>query len=63
MVVIKFRPDLKHRLIDIRQDSEYSDIKSDIRYGLRYIEQLEKELLRVAKYIPKKYRQDYGDFS
>ena len=61
MVTIKFRPDIKHSLIDIRQDPQYSALRADIRRGVRYIEQLEKELLRVNKFLPKKYRREYGD--
>lgn len=35
---------LKSRLIDIRQDSEYQAIRSDIRKAVRYIERLEYTL-------------------
>ena len=46
MVSIVRNTEIKHRLINLRQDPEYEELRSDIRKTIRYIEKLEKVVYR-----------------
>ncbi len=52
MVSVKFNSTVKYRLIDIRQDPKYSELRSDMRSTIRYIEKLEKALERYKRRVP-----------
>lgn len=41
--------EITHRLVDLRQDPAYPELKSDIRRALRYIEKMEKLILQEQK--------------
>lgn len=53
---MKFNSELKKQLIAVRQDPQYLELRSKIRVTIRYIEKLEREITRINKWIPKKYR-------
>jgi len=51
--VIQFKPDIKYRLVDLRQDPHYGDLRSDLRRTIRYVEGLEREVLRLSGMLSK----------
>ena len=52
--MISIKPDIKYRLVDLRQDPNYSVLRADFRRAIKYIEDLEKEVLYLRKKLSNK---------
>jgi hypothetical protein len=55
--MIQFKPDIKYRLVNLREDPQYSELKPDFRRSIRYIEGLERELISLRKQLSKSRRR------